>query len=227
MSKVPTGTAVFSMRPRIFASRCASGTPRRMMPTSPRLATPLFFSTISCASRTRVRSISEADRICDFSRRLEGWMEALVMPFASYESPSRGATFTLHTVFLRRRRCSSEFPPPAGHRSPQRAAGSGDGDEHHSQHDQHQHHEGCGALWTAHPVHEVLHHGLHLGVGIVSHLFFHLLLHGTTEIGVRAKHRERQHGHYCIDHEPEDACQGTQLHPHPRSNYGSRHLLAI
>ena len=59
-----------------------------MMPTNPRLATPLFFSTISCARRTRVRSISDADRICDFSRRLEDWMEALVMPFESYESPS-------------------------------------------------------------------------------------------------------------------------------------------
>src|ERR1035438_6042863 len=52
------------------ASRCASGTPRRMMPTSPRLATPLFFSTISCASRTRVRSISDADRTDRKSTRL-------------------------------------------------------------------------------------------------------------------------------------------------------------
>src|SRR5579862_6141699 len=38
------------------------------MPTSPRLSAPLFFSTISWTRRTRVRSISEADISCDFSR---------------------------------------------------------------------------------------------------------------------------------------------------------------
>src|SRR3954471_12880098 len=52
----------------IFAIRSARGTPRRLMPTSVRFSTPLFFSTISCASRTRVRSISEPDINCAFSR---------------------------------------------------------------------------------------------------------------------------------------------------------------
>src|SRR3982751_2614777 len=53
----------------ILVMRSASGTPRRLMPTSVRFSTPLFFSTISCASRTRVRSISEPDINCAFSRR--------------------------------------------------------------------------------------------------------------------------------------------------------------
>src|ERR1035437_7340163 len=228
MSKVPTGTAVFSIRPRIFASRWASGTPRRMIPTNPRFATPLFFSTISCASRTRVRTISDADRICDFSRRLEGWMDAFVMPFASYEKRKpRSNPYPAHCNPAQAARRSSEFPSAAGHGSSQRAAGCRDYDEHHAQHDQHQHHEGCGALRTRHPVHEVLHHRLHLGIGVVSHLFFHLLLHGATEIAAGTKHNERQHGHYRINHEPEHACQRANLHSNPRSNKGSRHVLAI
>src|ERR1035441_6510013 len=183
MSRVPTGTAIFSMRPRTFASRCASGTPRRMIPTNPRLATPLFFSTISWASRTRVRSISDADRICDFSRRLEGWMEALVMPLASYEKPKlRSNFYSAGCVPAHAARRSSEFPSPAGHRSSQRATGSGDYDEHHAQHDQHQHHEGCGALRSAHPVHEVLHHRLRLGIRIAGHLFFHQIGSESTRL---------------------------------------------
>src|SRR5580698_5975712 len=36
------------------------------MPTSARSSTPLFFSRISCASRIRVRSISDADMSCAF-----------------------------------------------------------------------------------------------------------------------------------------------------------------
>ena len=65
------------------------------------------------------------------------------------------------------------------------------------------------------------------GVGIVGHLFFHLLLHGAAEIGVGTKHHERHDGQHRIDHEPEHACQRAQLHPHPRSNQDSRHALAI
>src|SRR5215470_15363820 len=38
------------------------------MPTKPRRSTPLFFSTISCARRTSVRSISDADIRRVFSR---------------------------------------------------------------------------------------------------------------------------------------------------------------
>src|SRR5712671_1012955 len=69
MSSVPTETGVFSIFVTKSPSRLANGTPRRLMPTNPRRSTPLFFSTISCARRTRVRSISEADIKRAFSRR--------------------------------------------------------------------------------------------------------------------------------------------------------------
>src|SRR5712691_8665333 len=66
-------------------SRWARKTPRRRIPTKPRSAAPLFFSIISWTSRTRVRSISEADMSCAFSRRLDWRDEALaVMNAASY-----------------------------------------------------------------------------------------------------------------------------------------------
>src|SRR5271169_3595263 len=42
------------------------GTPRRRIPTSPSPSTPPFFSRISWARRTSVRSISEADINCAF-----------------------------------------------------------------------------------------------------------------------------------------------------------------
>src|SRR4051812_642195 len=68
MSSTPTRTSFFSMLRMRFARRCAIGMPRRLMPTRPRLSTPLAFSTISWASRTSVRSISLADIRRDFSR---------------------------------------------------------------------------------------------------------------------------------------------------------------
>src|SRR5277367_953574 len=58
----------FSMPPISAPSLSARGTPRRLMPTSPRSSAPLFFSMISWARRTSVRSISEADMIRPFSR---------------------------------------------------------------------------------------------------------------------------------------------------------------
>src|SRR5438309_859690 len=61
MSSTPTGTFTPSI-PRIAcAIRCASGTPRRTIPISARFFVPPLFSTISCASRCSVRSISGAD----------------------------------------------------------------------------------------------------------------------------------------------------------------------
>src|SRR5215469_1056940 len=83
------------MRPMVLASRSARGTPRRRMPTNPRSATPLLFSMISWASRTRVRSISEADMSCDFSCTLL-WRAALgVINEASYAPDvSRGKVRT-------------------------------------------------------------------------------------------------------------------------------------
>src|SRR5947209_5298476 len=68
MSRLPTGTFFFSICWMSLAMGSARGTPRRLMPTRVRFSTPLFFSTISCASRTRVRSISEPDINCAFSR---------------------------------------------------------------------------------------------------------------------------------------------------------------
>src|SRR5271168_1988893 len=56
------------MFPISTASRCASGTPLRLIPTNPTFLLPSCFSTISCASRTSVRSISEADISRPFSR---------------------------------------------------------------------------------------------------------------------------------------------------------------
>src|SRR6266571_3705108 len=85
MSSEPTGTGVFSMRWIMAPRRWARKTPRRRIPTKPRSAAPSFFSIISWASRTRVRSISEADMSCAFSRRLDWRDEALaVMNAASY-----------------------------------------------------------------------------------------------------------------------------------------------
>src|SRR5205814_4322145 len=46
-------------------------TPRWRIPTSPKSLAPLFFSMISCARRTSVRSISDEDMICAFSHRPE------------------------------------------------------------------------------------------------------------------------------------------------------------
>src|ERR1035438_9667650 len=69
MSNVPTGTLAFSIRVMIFPRRSAMGTPRRRIPTNPKPSTPPFFSTISYAKRTRVRSISDADISCAFWRR--------------------------------------------------------------------------------------------------------------------------------------------------------------
>src|SRR5208282_6077013 len=48
----------------ILPSRSAIGTPRRRIPTSPKPSTPPFFSRISYAHRTSVRSISDADISC-------------------------------------------------------------------------------------------------------------------------------------------------------------------
>src|SRR5579871_2923320 len=50
------------------ARRCASGTPRRRMPMNANLSRSSVRSRISCANRTRVRSISEALISCFFSR---------------------------------------------------------------------------------------------------------------------------------------------------------------
>src|SRR6516164_1089409 len=62
------GIGEFSMRWMIFPRRSARGTPRRRIPTRPRASMPPFFSTISWARRTRVRSTSEADMSCAFWR---------------------------------------------------------------------------------------------------------------------------------------------------------------
>src|SRR5207249_4587360 len=69
MSKAPTGTMVFSVRSMIFAKRCASGSPRRRTPRKASPSTPSFFSTISYARRTIVRSTSDADISCAFWRK--------------------------------------------------------------------------------------------------------------------------------------------------------------
>src|SRR5260370_18866251 len=54
--------------PRIAcAILCAKGTPRRRMPINARCFVPPLFSTISCASRCSVRSISAGDINCAFS----------------------------------------------------------------------------------------------------------------------------------------------------------------
>src|SRR5580704_8788011 len=92
ISSVPTGTWVFSIRPIICPRRCARNTPRRRIPTRPRPVAPLFFSMISWTNRTSVRSISDADINCAFSRML-GWRGDVrgVMNAASYaERAGRG-----------------------------------------------------------------------------------------------------------------------------------------
>src|SRR4029077_9361960 len=69
MSREPTGIVVLSIRLISLPRRSANGTPRRRIPTNPKSLTPLLFSTISWASRRSVRSISDADISCAFSRR--------------------------------------------------------------------------------------------------------------------------------------------------------------
>src|SRR6266550_2877878 len=97
MSSEPTGTGVFSMRWIIAPSRWARKTPRRRIPTKPRSAAPSFFSIISWASRTRVRSISEADMSCAFSRRLDCRDEVLgVMNAASYAGRAMASKKVCH-----------------------------------------------------------------------------------------------------------------------------------
>src|SRR5271154_137661 len=70
MSSTPVSTGCFSMVAMRAPMRWARGTPRRLMPMRPRFFPPSFFSTISWARRTRVRSISEADMRRLFSRSL-------------------------------------------------------------------------------------------------------------------------------------------------------------
>src|SRR5882672_5293626 len=80
----------------IFANRSASGTPRRLMPTKARSSIPLFFSTISCASRISVRSISEADISCAFSRISTGRLGTCeLINAASYAGGCLRARWTL------------------------------------------------------------------------------------------------------------------------------------
>ncbi len=68
MSRTPTGIVRFSSASILAASRWASGTPRRWMPAKASLSRSLVFSRISWASRTSVRSISEALINWAFSR---------------------------------------------------------------------------------------------------------------------------------------------------------------
>src|SRR5258708_32057256 len=68
MSSSPTGIVSFSRFLIFSASRMASGTPRRRIPMKAKRLKSSVFSRISCASRTRVRSISEALINWAFSR---------------------------------------------------------------------------------------------------------------------------------------------------------------
>src|SRR6202050_1439932 len=67
MSSVPTGTSTPSISRMARAMRRAIGTPRRRIPISAKFNVPPLRSTISCATRCKVRSISVADMSCDFS----------------------------------------------------------------------------------------------------------------------------------------------------------------
>src|ERR1700761_5417079 len=69
MSSTPVGTGAFSIVEISLPRRSASGTPRRLMPINTMPSPPWLFSTISCARRTSVRSISEADISLPFTRR--------------------------------------------------------------------------------------------------------------------------------------------------------------
>src|SRR5580658_2362407 len=110
MSRVPTGTLALSMRVMILPSRSASGTPRRRIPTSPRLSTPSFFSTISYASRTSVRSISDGDMSCAFWRRpvlregvfafMSGCASAALRPATQCSQPASRGQAPLETAPL-------------------------------------------------------------------------------------------------------------------------------
>ena len=60
MSSSPTGRCTPSIRAMFPASLRASGTPRVWMPIRHRSSVPSFFSRISCAMRTSVRSMAAA-----------------------------------------------------------------------------------------------------------------------------------------------------------------------
>src|SRR3989338_5107270 len=68
MSSVPTGIAAEEISLILRANRSARWTPRRRIPTSARSCRFSVFSTISCAKRTSVRSISDPVIRCAFSR---------------------------------------------------------------------------------------------------------------------------------------------------------------
>src|SRR6266851_710290 len=87
------------------------GTPRRRIPTSPKPSTPPFFSRISWARRTSVRSISEPDINCAFCVSVvlrTAFFFVVVMlriphqnRFA-FRKGSRGSLFILAGFFSRR-----------------------------------------------------------------------------------------------------------------------------
>src|SRR5258708_34195819 len=68
MSSSPTGIVSFSRFSIFRASRMPSGAPRRRIPMKAKRLRSSVFSRISCASRTKVRSISEALINWAFSR---------------------------------------------------------------------------------------------------------------------------------------------------------------
>ena len=102
ISRMPTGTLRFS-RLSIFAeSRWASGTPRRRMPIKASWSRSFVFSRISCASRTRVRSISEALMSWDFSR-----VFAIILRMSGYHGDG---TASPHAAETNRRLATLSLP---------------------------------------------------------------------------------------------------------------------
>src|ERR1700677_4789915 len=79
------------------------GTPRRRIPTSPRFSTPPFFSRISCARRTSVRSHAEPEHNCGFCRSavLRTAFFLIVMPPVPYQTQIEFGKFVHDGTYCR------------------------------------------------------------------------------------------------------------------------------
>src|SRR6266404_9751930 len=179
MSSVPTGVGFFSICVISLPSRSASGTPRRRIPMRQSRSTPPFFSTISCARRTSVRSISEADISCDFSRSVEPRV-GVVVDIARHRTRwlSLAATAASEERKRKKEKGKREIKPPRRDllfpftflllpcgASEARAERPADAAEHHERDAEHNHREGNDGgetLGREHALHQFL--GARIGI---------------------------------------------------------------
>src|SRR5215472_2107610 len=192
ISSVPTATGRFSICWISFPRRPARGTPRRLMPTSVRSSTPLFFSTISWASRTRVRSISEADMMRPFSRKLDRWLVVPLVIFPRMISDAKQMT----QKFSRAGLISGQNHRD---RSADRSQKQGDGYENNGSGRQHLHQP------TIRPEHR-LHGFLHARIGIGGRRLIYGVHNGlAARVAIQGTADHRRKGEHHGAHQPQQS----------------------